>query len=477
MKRREFLQQAAASMGMTVACGASVCPAAAASPFAPEQQGSQPRRLDNIIVIYCDDLGMGDIGPYGSRIPTPNLNRMAEEGVLFKQFYAAPVCSVSRAALLTGRYGVRGGVPGVQQPGDRYGLSRSETTIAEMLKPRGYKTACIGKWHLGTMPQFLPTSRGFDEYFGIPYSNDQNPSVLMRGTEVIETPVDQDTLTSRYTSEALQFIERNKDTPFFLYLPHSAPHIPLGASPNFRGKSGLGLYGDAVMEVDWSTGQILETLKNLNLDDHTLVIFSSDNGPWFQGSPGSLRGRKGQTFEGGMRVPFIARFPGSLPQNVKVDSFATTMDLLPTIARLAGAALPANPLDGVDIWPVLTQELDRVPRPPFLYLHEYDVQCARVGRWKLHVARENAPAYAPAPAEGRMNLRLITPELYDVDSDPEEAYSAGADNPRVVQQINQRIAEVLSTMPQQVQDAWKATLARPVDPINEGDWPQLAKTP
>lgn len=223
MKRREFLQQAAASMGMTVACGASVCPAAAASPFAPEQQGSQPRRLDNIIVIYCDDLGMGDIGPYGSRIPTPNLNRMAEEGVLFKQFYAAPVCSVSRAALLTGRYGVRGGVPGVQQPGDRYGLSRSETTIAEMLKPRGYKTACIGKWHLGTMPQFLPTSRGFDEYFGIPYSNDQNPSVLMRGTEVIETPVDQDTLTSRYTSEALQFIERNKDTPFFLYLPHSAP--------------------------------------------------------------------------------------------------------------------------------------------------------------------------------------------------------------------------------------------------------------
>jgi arylsulfatase A-like enzyme len=327
------------------------------------------------------------------------------------------------------------------------------------------------------MPQFLPTARGFDEYFGIPYSNDQSPSVLMRGTEVIETPVDQDSLTSRYTSEAIQFIERNQDSPFFLYLPHSAPHIPLGASQDFRGKSGLGLYGDAVMEVDWSTGKILETLKNLNLEDRTMVIFSSDNGPWFQGSPGSLRGRKGQTFEGGMRVPFLARFPGAFPAGAKVTSFATTMDILPTIARLAGAPLPSNPLDGVDIWPMLTQEVDRVPRPPFLYLHEYDIQCARVGRWKLHVARENAPAYAPAPAEGRMNLRLVTPELYDVDSDPEEAYSAGADNPRMVELINDRIAEILKTMPQQVQDAWKATLARPVNPINEGDWPQLAKTP
>lgn len=469
MKRREFLQQAAASMGFAAACGASVCPATAS----PQSS----RRLDNIIVIFCDDLGMGDIGPYGSRIPTPNLDRMAEEGVLLKQFYAAPVCSVSRAALLTGRYGVRGGVPGVQQPGDRYGLSRSETTLAEMLKSRGYKTACIGKWHLGTMPQFLPTARGFDEYFGIPYSNDQNPSVLMRGAEVIETPVDQDSLTSRYTSEAIQFIERNQDSPFFLYLPHSAPHIPLGASQDFRGKSGLGLYGDAVMEVDWSTGQILETLKNLNLDDNTLVIFSSDNGPWFQGSPGSLRGRKGQTFEGGLRVPFIARFHGSLPEGVKVDSFATTMDIFPTLARLAGAPLPANPLDGVDIWPVLTQELPRVPRPPFLYLHEFDVQCARIGRWKLHVARENAPAYAPAPAEGRLNLRLVNPELYDVDADPEESYSAARDNPRVVELINERIAEIVQTMPQQVQDAWNATLARPVNPVNEGDWPQLAKTP
>ncbi|BDC50060.1 N-acetylgalactosamine-6-sulfatase [Bryobacterales bacterium F-183] len=469
MNRREFLQQAAATMGYAVAGGASVC-SSAATPL------QQPRRLDNIIVIFCDDLGMGDIGPYGSRIPTPNLNRMAEEGVMLKQFYAAPVCSVSRAALLTGRYGVRGGVPGVQHPNDTYGLSRSETTIAEMLKPRGYKTACIGKWHLGIMPQFLPTARGFDEYFGIPYSNDQNPAVLMRGTEVVETKVDQDSLTSRYTAEAIQFIQRNQDTPFFLYLPFSAPHIPLGASADFRGKSGLGLYGDAVMEIDWSTGQILETLKNLNIDDRTLVIFSSDNGPWFQGSPGSLRGRKGQTFEGGMRVPFLARLPGAFPQGAKVDTFATTMDILPTIARLAGAPLPANPLDGVDIWPILTGEVDRVPRPPYLYIHEYDIQCARLGRWKLHVARENAPAYAPTPSEGRLNLRLVNPELYDIDADPEESYSAAADNPRVVELIQARIAEVLKTMPQQVQDAWKATLARPVSPVNEGDWPQLLKT-
>lgn len=272
--------------------------------------GSDTAPKPNIILILADDLGFGDLGCYGSKIQTPNLNRMARDGILFRQFYgAAPVCSASRAGLLTGRYGVRGGVPGVLSPSVKTGLSVSETTIAGMLKSSGYRTACVGKWHLGSEPQYLPTARGFDDYYGIPYSNDQFPSVLMQGTTVIESPVNLDTITGRYTQQAVNFIRQNKDSPFFLYMAHTAVHVPLAVSKEFRGKSSLGLYGDVVREMDWSVGRILSALADLGLDSNTFVMFSSDNGPFFQGSPGRLRGRKGETFEGGMREPFIARFP------------------------------------------------------------------------------------------------------------------------------------------------------------------------
>ncbi|MCE5311066.1 MAG: sulfatase-like hydrolase/transferase, partial [Acidobacteriales bacterium] len=288
LDRREFL---------TTAYGAA---AAFAAP-------SQP---PNVVMIYADDLGYGDLACYGSRLSTPNLDRMASEGVRFTQFYSAnPVCSPSRAALMTGRYPTRAGVPRVLFPRDTVGLPDSETTIAQVLNPRGYRTMCVGKWHLGHLPRFLPTNRGFDEYFGIPYSNDMRPRPLLHNTEVVEAEATLETLTPRYTEQAVRFIERSKGSPFFLYMPHTYPHIPLAASPRFRGKSPSGIYGDVIAELDWSVGEVLAALKKNGLDNNTLVMFSSDNGPWFLGSPGRLRGRKGSTYEGGVREPFIARFP------------------------------------------------------------------------------------------------------------------------------------------------------------------------
>ena len=312
------------------------------------------QRQPNIVIIYADDLGYGDLSCYGSPIATPNLDRLAEEGARFTNFYSAsPVCSPSRAALLTGRYPTRVEVPVVLGPGEP-GLPDSETTMAQVLKAAGYRTACIGKWHLGSPARFLPTNRGFDEFFGVPYSADMSPCPLIRNTTVMAPAVDVSTLTTRFTQEAVDFINRSKDSPFFLYLAHTAPHLPLAASARFAGKSGLGEYADVVQELDWSTGQVMAALQANGLDSNTLVMFSSDNGPWWQGSQGKLRGRKGETYEGGMREPFIARYPGVIPSGIGCTGLATTMDLLPTVARLCGAQPPSNPLDGVDIWPILT---------------------------------------------------------------------------------------------------------------------------
>jgi arylsulfatase A len=421
---------------------------------------AQPRP-PNIVMIYADDLGYGDLGVYGSRIRTPNLDRMAGEGVRFTQFYSAnPVCSPSRAALLTGRYPTRVGVPRVLNANDTTGLALNETTMAKMLKDSGYRTMCVGKWHLGHQPEYLPTARGFDEYFGIPYSNDMSPRVLLHNTEKIEEPAVLETLTPRYTDQAVRFLERDRGTPFFLYMPHTFPHIPLAASQRFRGKSPLGLYGDVVEELDWSVGEVLSTIKRIGADNNTLVMFSSDNGPWYQGSAGALRGRKGSTYEGGVREPFLARFPGRIPAGKVCQGVAGTIDILPTVAKLTGTKLPVLPVDGIDIWPLLTSTRPSIERDALLYFDNWNLQCARWGKWKLHFARYNTFAYSPTPQGGRINLPLRPPELYEIESDPMESYDVATENPSVVKEIQSRVDRLRATFPEEVQKAWMETQAR-----------------
>jgi arylsulfatase len=452
VSRRAFLRSAAAA-GLTVS-------------------GRAQSRPPNIVLIYADDLGYGDLSCYGSNILTPNLDQMAAEGIRFTEFCSASsVCSPSRAALLTGRYPLRAGVPRVLDVNDEGGLSRAETTLADMLKANGYSTACIGKWHLGTRPGYLPTDRGFDEYFGIPYSNDMWPRVLMNGSQVIESQVRLDNLTQRYTQRAVDYIQRSKDRPFFLYWAHTFPHIPLAVSPGFVGGSGQGPYGDAVQEMDWGVGQILQTLKDNGLDENTLVMFASDNGPWYQGTVGRLRGRKGDTWEGGMRVPFIARFPGQIRPNVVARSLATTMDILPTVAKLTGAALPALPLDGMDIWPQMTGLQPATVREAFLYFNDYYLQCARVGPWKLHLARFDVPMFMPVPARGRTNLPLPRPELYNVVADPEESYDRAERYPAIAASIRSQVERLIRTFPDDVVEAHRQTMARQVEDTPAGALP------
>jgi arylsulfatase A len=446
--------------------------AAAGSLIAAPLRASTPP--PNVVLIYADDLGYGDLGCYGSGIPTPNIDRMAAEGMRLTQFYSAnPVCSPSRAALLTGRYPTRVGVPKVLFPEDAGGLADSETTIAQLLKGKGYATMCIGKWHLGRPARYMPTNRGFDEYFGIPYSNDMNPRPLIHNLDVIEEPATLETLTPRYTEQAVRFIERSKGNPFFLYMPHTYPHIPLAASERFRGKSGAGPYGDAVEEIDWSVGQVLGALKARGLDRRTLVIFSSDNGPWYQGSAGRLRGRKGSTYEGGVREPFIARFPGRIPSGSVSRAVSSTMDILPTLAGLCSAPRPDNPLDGIDIWPILAGRRPTLDREALLYFDGWNVQCARWGKWKLHFSRYNSDTYAPAPSGGRLNLPLPSPELYDIERDPDESYDVAPTSPAVVTEILRRVGRLVEGFPSEVQTAFKETVSRQVLPTSTGALPRL----
>jgi arylsulfatase len=431
----------------------------------------------NVVFILCDDLGYGDLECYGSKIQTPNLVRMAGEGVRFTNFDSAdPVCSPSRAALLTGRYPTRVGVPRVLFPQDPGGLNLDETTLANMLKDRGYRTMCIGKWHLGRPTQYLPTSRGFDAYFGIPYSNDMTPRVLMRNTMVIENPASLDTLTQRYTQQATQFIRESKGSPFFLYFAHTYPHIPLGVSARFRGTSNEGLYGDVVAEIDWSVGEVLSALKAAGVDGNTIVMFSSDNGPWYQGSPGKLRGRKDSTFEGGVREPFIARWPGRIPAGRVSNAVASMMDVFPTITELCGGKLPPKPLDGIDVWPLLTCERDAISRAPLLYFNLWNLQCARWMNWKLHVARYNTAPYVPAPPEGVRNYILPRPELYDLANDPDESYDVASQRPEIVRKMEAQIDEMIPKFPAEVRQAYTEAKARKTNPaMPAGAWPKAPK--
>ena len=358
----------------------------------PAPGGEAPAR-PNVVLILADDLGFGDLGCYGHpKFRTPNLDRMAAEGVRLTEFNTPmPFCAPTRAALMTGRYPFRHGLVGNPTPdggpeSDALGLDLGEVTLAEVFQSAGFATGMVGKWHLGhARPEFLPTHRGFDEYLGILYSNDMRPVQLVDGEEVVEYPVVQATLTRRYTERAARFLERNRDRPFFLYLAHAMPHKPLACSEDFYKKGDAGLYGDVIAELDWGVGKVLETIRALGLDDRTLVIFTSDNGPWYGGSAGGLRGMKGRTWEGGYRVPCIARWPGRIPVGRVIDGPAVMMDLFATCLAAAGLAPPADRrVDGVDLLPTL-EGRGEVPRRVIFGQSGPRLATARDDRWKLHV--------------------------------------------------------------------------------------------
>lgn len=429
------------------------------------------QKRPNIVIIFTDDQGYADVGCYGAKgFQTPHLDRMAENGMMFTSFYVAQaVCSASRAGLLTGCYPNRIGIRGALGPRSKKGIHAREVTIAEMLKTKGYATAVFGKWHLGHHHEFLPLQHGFDQYFGLPYSNDMWP-VDYDGNPVqeghkssypplpliennqkiaeIKTLADQSKLTAWYTKKAVDFIEKNKNNPFFLYVPHSMPHVPLGVSDRFKGKSSQGLYGDVIMEIDWSVGQIMKALERNNLKRNTLVIFTSDNGPWknygsHAGSTGPLREGKGTSWEGGVRVPCIMQWPGHIPSGSVCPKMASTIDLLPTFAEITGAPLPENKIDGISLLPLIQGKKEANPRDHFFYYYTHkdghQLQCVRQGRWKLHFPHfyrsyqgvEKGKGGHPGPyAQGKTGV-----ELYDLEKDIGETNDVAAQFPEIVKRL------------------------------------------
>ncbi len=424
-------------------------------------------KLPNFIIIFADDMGYGDLSCFGHpTIRTPNLDQMAVEGMRFTQFYvAANVCSPSRAALLTGRLPIRSGVyPGVFRQFSASGLPHNELTIAELLKQKGYGTAIIGKWHLGSQPEFLPAKQGFDYYFGIPYSNDmgkvgpfgdnpewaafsaQNPPLpLYRNDEVIEYEPDQHQLTKRYTEEVLNFIRDHKDNPFFVYYPNNFPHTPLYASDDFSNISARGLYGDVVQELDWSVGEILNELKNLDLDENTFVVFTSDNGPWLMmnengGSAGLLFEGKGSTYEGGLREPMIAWWPGKIPANVINEALASSMDLLPTMLAMAGIEMPQDrDYDGMDIRDLFYGKAEQVREVLYYYHMDGVLRAIRKGSWKAHF--ETQLSYSREPA-----VVHDPPLLYNIEMDPSEKYEVGEDHPEIIAEMKALYDKQIATV-------------------------------
>lgn len=500
LSRRKFVTRAA--LGGVALTGGGVAysllrgpseppyPVSALDPIehSPTGSGSRP----NIVIINADDLGYGDLSCYGSEaIHTPNIDRMAGDGVRFTDFHACDsVCTPSRAGLLTGRYPVRmmldtplhpGGEPLARKAVVRLGylfgklglldlatrraslgLHEAEITVAEALRAGGYRTGMVGKWHLGDFShdaRFNPLRHGFDSYLGVPYSNDMRPFPLYRDEEVVEENLDdQATLTGIYTREAVDFVGSSDRQPFFLYLAHTFPHRPLFASESFAGQSSAGLYGDVVQEIDWSVGQVLDAIARNGLGENTLVVFTSDNGPWYQGSPGAFRGRKGQTFEGGHRIPFIAWAPGLIPAGTECHAAAVNLDLFPTCLALAGVSLPQDRvIDGLDIAPLVTGASDESPHEHLYLYHHGELEGVRSGKWKY--LRETSHYAWPMPVNktlGSMTNHTTgpLPLLHDLTIDPGEAYNLAARHPEVVQRLEAAMA------------AWEDELNR--DPLGFG---------
>ena len=445
LNRREFLRTA----GFTAA--------ALALPGCVKNFQWESMDKPNVVIIFCDDVGYADIGVFGAKgYETPNLDRMAAEGVKFTDFYAAASsCTPSRAALMTGCYPQRVGLPNVIGPKATVGISDREQIIAETLKPLGYATACYGKWHLGHHLKFLPTRHGFDEYFGLPYSNDMWPKhptnrsfpdlPLIEDERILEYNPDQTQLTTWYTERAVRFIEKNKGRPFFLYVPHSMAHVPLFVSDKFKGKSERGLYGDVMMEIDWSVGQILSTLKRLDIDEKTLVIFCSDNGPWLSygdhsGLATPLREGKGTSFDGGHREPTVMRWPAQIPAGTVCNEAASTIDILPTVAKLTGAELPNHRIDGKDIWPLMSGVSGaKSPHEAFFYYRSFALEAVRSGKWKLHLphsyrtlaGRRGGTGGRPAKYE----QGKIGPVLFDLAADIGEQHDVSARHPAIVKRL------------------------------------------
>jgi len=446
-----------------------VCP-----PVRAEQNTAADGTPPNVVIIFIDDMGYADIGPFGAEgYETPHLDRLASEGRKFTDFHSATaVCSASRAALLTGCYPERVGILGALDYRANHGINSDETTLAEVCKERGYATAIFGKWHLGHHRKFLPLQHGFDEYFGLPYSNDmwpwkhgpyntpEPPPEARRGNNYADlplfenndvwkvpvTPQDQSQLTTWYTEHAVDFIDRNKDRPFFLYVPHSMVHVPLFVSDKFKGKSERGLFGDVVMEIDWSVGQIMETLEKNGLSDRTLVIFTSDNGPWLNygdhaGSAGPLREGKGTMFEGGYREPCLMRWPDKIPAGTTCDELATTMDLLPTIAKFIGAKVPTDRIiDGKDISPLMLGKPEaRSPHEVFYCYYGGELRAVRDRRWKLHFPHKyRTLAGKPGGTGGfpvRYSHQKIGLELFDLKNDVGETTDVADKHPEIVQRL------------------------------------------
>ena len=442
---------------------------------------AQPER-PNIVLIFADDLGYGDLSSYGARDhETPRLDRMAAEGARLTNFYVPmPFCAPSRATILTGRYPFRNGVvdnPAPDGGNNETHLPLEEVTIAELLKPLGYASIAIGKWHLGHLPQWLPTRQGFDEYYGILYSNDMRPVQLVHNEEVVEYPVIQANLTKKYTRRALDFIEKNQDRPFFLYLPHAMPHKPLAASEDFyTPETPDDLYSDVLRELDWSVGQVLDKLEELDLDEKTLVIFTSDNGPWFGGSTSGLRGMKGLSWDGGIRTPMIARWPGVIPAGQVLGQVAATVDVFPTVAAVTGAEPAADrKLDGVDLTPLLTGEDTAEPHEAIVAMGGAQLRIVRSGKWKLHVRSPGAGTRYLRDVTGWIDPRgpdgvtLLAPYeqakpnqypgvlsgvepkdmmLFDLEADPSEQYDVAEKHPEVVARLEAFFSKLEAEAPE-----------------------------